>query len=195
MKNNINNFPVVVELGDVFYECDFDHKSIDVLETILGTGFYEVYEKFVFKNNLSSKDTINLISVSAFKNHGATGMQRAKCTLIAHPEIDLTDLATLKTHFKNLLPNMIEFQKDLKCLNPNSSTKPENNKFYDFEDSYALAKNFLNWSDEEFWSSTPKKLCFALISLAKYNKQVEKFEQKKQTENCINFLNGIKKML
>ena len=53
MKNNICNFPCIITVDGVFYQCDLDHKSIDILETILGIGFYEIYEKFVLKNEFS----------------------------------------------------------------------------------------------------------------------------------------------
>lgn len=195
MKNNINNFPCLIELDRKFFECDFDHKSIDILETITGLGFYEIYEKFVFKNNLSTRNTINLISVSAYKKYGALGMAKVKALLLAEPTLDLNDLATLKIHFKNLLPDMINLKKELKSLNSSYKSVNSNSAFYDFEGSYAVAKNFLGWSDTEFWDSTPKKMCFALISLCKYNKELEKIQEHKQTENCLNFLNGIKKML
>ncbi|MGN0014241.1 MAG: hypothetical protein ACI37T_02345 [Candidatus Gastranaerophilaceae bacterium] len=195
MKNNINNFPCLIELNDKFFECDFDHKSIDILETITGLGFYEIYEKFVFKNNLSAKNTINLIAVAAYKKHGSYGLAKVKALLLSEPTLDLDDLATLKAHFKNLLPDMINFRKELKSLNSNYKSVNNNSLFYDFEGSYAVAKNFLGWSDTEFWNATPKKMCFALISLCKYNKELEKIQEQKQTENCLNFLNGIKKMI
>lgn len=195
MKNNINNFPCIIELGHNFFECDFDHKSIDILETITGLGFYKIYESFVFKNNLSARNTINLLSVSAFKNHGALGMQKVKALLLSDPTLNLDDLATLKAHFKNLLPDMTLLQKELKSLNPHYKQSNVQSSHYDFEECYAISKNFLGWSDTEFWTATPKKLCFALISSFKYNKELEKIQEQKQTENCLNLLNSIKKML
>lgn len=193
--NNINNFACLIEINKVFYQCDFDHNSIDVLQTLTGEGFYKLYDDFVFRNNLSSRTMINLISASVYKHHGSIGMQKVKCALIARPEIQLDNLATLKLHFKNLLPDMQKFQQDMKYINPKAVVNGGYSEFYNFEDAYSIARKILGWSELDFWSSTPKKFCFALISLAKYDKEKEKIAQKFQQENCINFLNGIKKLL
>ena len=195
MKGNVNNFSCLVEIGKTFYQCDFDHKSIDILQTVTGKGFYSLYNEFVFNASLSNKDVVNILAVSAYKHHGAFGMQKMKSSLIANPEISLNELATFKAHFKNLLPDKNEFQKELKFINPKAKQLSESSDFYNFEDAYAIAKNFLGWSDDDFWLATPRKFCFALISLAKFNKEREDFSKKIQTENCINFLNGIKKLL
>lgn len=193
--NNINNFDCIINAGGVFWECGFNHKTIDVLETITGKGFYKIYDEFVFQNNLSAKTIIDLLAVSAYKKHGAKGMQKLKAILIANPELDLNELAVFKVHFKNLLPDMISFQTELNAVKTNCCNHNAVSDFYDFEGSYILALNFLKWSDTEFWNSTPKKLCFALLTSIKHNKNLENFNEKKQTENCINFLNSIKKML
>lgn len=195
MKTNINSFPCLIELGKDFYECEFDHKSLDVLQTVTGFGFYEIYDRFLFKENLPSKTLIDLLAVSVFKHHGAVGMQKVKAKLIAQPEIDLTQLATFKVHFKNLMPETQTLKADLNYLIKGYKPETSSSSEYDFEGSYALAKNFLKWSDSEFWNATPRMFCFSLISLAKQLKEIEKANEKKQTQNCINFLNGIKKML
>lgn len=195
MKNNICNFPCIITLGGDLYQCDFNHKSIDILETVLGIGFYEIYEKFVMKNNLSGSELIDLISLSTFSHHGAFGVEKVKKYLLQNREIALDELAVFKVHFKNLLPDLKNFLSDLKSINPKHQNTSKSTAFYDFEGNYALARKYLLWSDEEFWSATPKKFCFALISLAKYEKEKEKILQGKQTEDCMNFLNGIKRML
>jgi hypothetical protein len=195
MKNNINNFPCLIKIADSLYECDFDHKSIDILETILGIGFYKIYENFAVKNILTSTQIIDLISVSAFKYHGISASIKIKNYLSQKKQISLNDLATLKVHFKNLLPDLISLKQNLLYLNPKSNPIPSNSDFYNFEENYALARKYLGWSDYDFWSSTPKKLSFSMIALAKYEKEKDKFLQKQQFSNCINFLNGIKKML
>lgn len=195
MKDNITNFPCLIELDKEFFQCEFNHKSIDILQTVLGQGFYQIYDDFVFKNSLSAKSVINLLAVSVFKHHGALGMQKVKAKLIAQPEIDLTELATFKLHFQNLLPDPIALKSDIKAITKDYKPSASSSVLYDFEGSYALAKTFLNWSDADFWNATPKMFCFALISLAKQLRETEKINEKKQTQNCINFLNGIKKML
>lgn len=195
MKNNICNFPCIITVCGDFYQCDFNHKSIDILETVSGLGFYEIYEKFVVKNNLSGCELINLLACSTFSHHGILGVEKVKKYLLEKREISLDELASFKVHFKNLLPEITRFEKDLKYINPKYQNTVKSSMYYDFEGSYALARKYLLWSDEDFWSATPKKFCFALISLAKYEKEKEKFLQGKQTEDCINFLNGIKRML
>ncbi len=195
MNNNINNFPCLIELGNNFYQCDFDIKSIDILETVTGLGFYEIYDSFVFQNNLSCHNTIDLISVSAYKYHGSLGMQKVKSSLIAHPEIDLNNLATLKIHFKNLLPDLLSLHNQLNLINPDYIPVKSSSQFFNFEENYALAMKILNWSDSDFWSATPKKLYFSLISILKYNKETEKFQQKTNMENSLNLLKNIKNLL
>lgn len=195
MKNNICNFPCIVTVDGDFYECDFDHKSIDILETVLGIGFFEIFDRFLFKNNLSGSEIIELIAFSVFKHHGSVGVEKVRKSLSKEKEIPLEQLAVFKVHFKNLLPDMVRFLDDLKAINPKFQRATKGSDFYDFEGNYALARKYLLWSDEEFWAATPKKLCFSLISFAKYEKQKENFFQTKQTEDCINFLNGIKRML
>lgn len=195
MRNNICNFPCIITVDGAFYQCDFDHKSIDILETILGIGFYEIYEKFVFKNELSGAEIVDMLAISVFKHHGIVGVKKVENYFSKNKEISLDELAVFKVHFKNLLPDVVQFLDDLKSINPKYKKSVNSGAFYDFEGNYAIARKYLFWSDEEFWSATPKKLCFALISLAKYEKEKEKIFQKKQTEDCINFLNGIKRML
>lgn len=195
MKNNICNFPCIINVDGDFFQCDFDHKSLDILETVLGLGFYEIYERFLLKNSLTGGEIIDLIAFSAFKYHGILGVEKIKKNLLLKKEISLDEFAVFKVHFKNILPDKMKFFEDLKFINPKHKTSIPKNSFYDFEGNYAIARKYLLWSDEEFWSATPKKLCFSLISLAKYEKEKEKFLQNKQTEYCINFLNGIKRML
>lgn len=195
MKNNICNFPCTITVDGAFYQCDFDHKSIDILETILGIGFYEIYEKFVFKNELSGSEIVDMLAISVFKYHGIVGVKKVENYFLKNKKISLDELAVFKVHFKNLLPDVVQFLDDLKSINPKYKKSVNSGAFYDFEGNYAIARKYLFWSDEEFWSATPKKLCFALISLAKYEKEKEKIFQKQQTEDCINFLNGIKRML
>lgn len=193
--NNINDFACLVEINKIFFQCEFDHKSIDILETVTGMGFYKIYEDFVFKNSLSARNMINLVATSVYKHHKSLGMQKVKCALIANPQIELDNLATLKTHFKNLLPDLQKFNKDMKYINPKASINPVATEFYDFESAYSAAKKILNWSEDEFWLSTPKKFCFALVALAKYDKEKEKLTQKIQQQNAVNVLNGIKNLL
>lgn len=195
MKNNICNFPCKITVDGVSYLCDFDHKSIDILETVTGLGFYDIYEKFLVKNSLTGGEIIDLISVSTLKYQGISAVERVKNFLSENREILLDELAVFKVHFKNLLPEIVRFLDDLRGINPQYRKSVKSSPFYDFEGNYALARKYLLWSDEEFWLATPKKLCFALISLAKFEKEKEKFLQNKQTEDCINFLNGIKRML
>lgn len=195
MKNNICNFPCIITIDGDLYQCDFDHKSLDILETVMGIGFYDIYEKFILKNSLTGGEMIDLISLSTFKIHGITGVKKVKKFLSENREISLDELAVFKVHFKNLLPEITQFLDDLKMINPKHPQNVKKVANYDFEGNYALARKYLGWSDDEFWSSTPKKLCFALISFAKYEKEKEKFLQNRQTEDCINFLNGIKRML
>lgn len=195
MKNNICNFSCKITIDGHSFECDYDHKTIDVLETVLGIGFFEIYDRFLFKNNLSGFEIIEVIAFSVLKNHGILGVERVRKLLEKKKEVSLEELAIFKVHFKNLLPDIVQFTNDLKAINSKYQKSAKGSNFYDFEGNYALARKYLLWSDEEFWSATPKKICFALISFAKYEKQKEKFLQTKQTEDCINFLNGIKRML
>lgn len=195
MKNNICNFPCILNIDGVSYQCDFDHKSIDILETVTGIGFYDIYENFLVKNTLTGGEIIDLISVSTYKYQGFSAVERVKKFLSKNREIALDELAVFKVHFKNLLPEITQFLDDLKFINPKHNQSLKKLANYDFEGNYALARKYLGWSDEDFWSATPKKLCFALISFAKYEKEKEKILQNKQTEDCINFLNGIKRML
>ena len=193
--NNINNFACLVEINKSFFQCEFDHKSIDILETVTGMGFYRIYEDFVLKNSLSPRNIINLVATSVYKYHNSLGMQKVKCALIANPLINLDNLATLKLHFKNLLPDLQKFSKEMKYINPKASINPIPAEFYDFESAYSVAKKILNWSDNEFWGSTPKKFCFSLIALAKYDKEKEKLAQNFQQQNAVNLLNSIKTLL
>jgi len=192
MHDFVHTLPCLIEINKHFYECEYDHKSIDILESITETGFYNLYEHFVFFDDLSLKNTINLIAVSVLKNHGITGMQKVKAALIANPEMASGDLASFKSYCKNLLPDLIEFNKK---LNITENKNLHSDGFYNFEDAYGLAKNCLGWSDFDFWSATPRKFCFALASNSKFLEEKEKFKESVQQKNCINLLNGIKKML
>lgn len=195
MKNNICNFPCKITVGGHSFECDYNHQSVDVLETVLGLGFFEIYDRFLFKNNLSGFEIIEVIAFSALKHHGFLGVEKLRQALINKQSVSVEEFAVFKVHFKNILPDIVQFSSDLQQINPKYQKSLKSSAYYDFEGNYALARKYLLWSDEEFWSATPKKLCFALISFAKYEKQKEKFLQTKQTEDCINFLNGIKRML
>ena len=192
MPDFVHTLPCLIEINKNFYECEYDHKSIDILEAITETGFYNIYEHFVFFDDLSLKNTINLIAVSVLKNHGITGMQKVKAALIANPEMASGDLAAFKSYCKNLLPDLIEFNKK---LNITENKNLHSDGFYNFEDAYGLARNCLGWSDFDFWNATPRKFCFALASNSKFLEEKEKFKESVQQKNCINLLNGIKKML
>ena len=192
MHDFVHTLPCLIEINKHFYECEYDHKSIDILESITETGFYNLYEHFVFFDDLSLKNTINLIAVSVLKNHGITGMQKVKAALIANPEMASGDLASFKSYCKNLLPDLIEFNKK---LNITENKNLHSDGFYNFEDAYGLARNCLGWSDTDFWNATPRKFCFALASNSKFLEEKEKFKESVQQKNCINLLNGIKKML
>jgi len=192
MSDYIHPLPCIIEINKIFYECEYDHKSIDILEAITETGFYNLYEHFVFFSDLSLKNTINLIAVSVMKNHGITGMQKVKAALIANPEMASGDLAAFKSYFKNLLPDLIEFNKK---LNITENKNLHSDGFYNFEDAYGLARNCLGWSDTDFWNATPRKFCFALASNSKFLEKKEKLKECTLQKNSINLLNGIKKML
>lgn len=192
MPDFVHNLPCLIEINRIFYECEYDHKSIDILESITETGFYNLYEHFVFFDDLSLKNTINLIAVSVLKHHGITGMQKVKAALIANPEMASGDLASFKSYCKNLLPDLTEFNKK---LNITENKSLHSDGFYNFEDAYGLARNCLGWSDSDFWTATPRKFCFALASNSKFLEEKEKFKESVQQKNCINLLNGIKKMI
>ena len=118
MKNNICNFPCIITIDGDLYQCNFDHKSLDILETVMGIGFYDIYEKFILKNSLTGGEMIDLISLSTFKTHGITGVKKVKKFLSENREISLDELAVFKVHFKNLLPEITQFLDDLKMINP-----------------------------------------------------------------------------
>ena len=192
MADFVNSVPCSIELDRQFFECEYDHKSMDMLETITGKGFYEIYERFLYLDNLSKKDTIDVISAAVYKHHGVIGMQRVKALLIAEPELPSSDFATFKIYFKNLFPDFQKLNKNLEIKEP---LNKETFGFYDFCGAYSLARNCLHWSDTEFWDSTPRKLCFALEADAKYFKELKSHNEKIRQNDCINFLNGIKKIL
>ena len=192
MSDYIHPLPCIIDINKIFYECEYDHKSIAILEAITETGCYNLYEHFVFFSDLSLKNTINLIAVSVMKNHGITGMQKVKAALIANPEMASGDLAAFKSYFKNLLPDLIEFNKK---LNITENKNLHSDGFYNFEDAYGLARNCLGWSDTDFWNATPRKFCFALASNSKFLEKKEKLKESTLQKNSINLLNGIKKML
>lgn len=195
MISNINLPPCIIKLGKEFFRCEFDHKSIDILEMITQKGFYTIYNEFVYQNNIHDSLIINLFAVSVYKNHGAFAMQKVKNYLVSNPLISLKYLDEFKAYFKCLLLDKKLFQENLNYINPKAESLKNSSEFYDFEDSYAISKHFLGWSDTEFWQASPRKFSFALFSLAKYEKEKEKFIQKQETADCIQFLNGIKRLL
>lgn len=191
MKNNINNFPCCIKLGNQKFLCDFDHTSIDILQSITGQGFYKIYNNFIFYDDY----IYDVLITSVIKNHGILGFEKLKKILEKQKKISAFDYTVFKVHFKNLLPETEKFYNDLKSINPNIKITQEKSDFYNFEEIYPIARNYLKWSDSEFWLATPKKFCFSLISFLKHNKQKEELLKKQQTENSLNLLKGIKNLL
>lgn len=196
MNSRVNNIPCIIEIGKKFYECSYDHENIDILETFTGLGFYEIYEKFIISDDLSANVLINIISLSVYKKYGMEGVYKLKSKLLANSDILLDEFINFKVMFKNLLPDMKKFREEMNSLSPNKMNSiPSVNPFYDFEGNYAVARKYLLWSDNEFWSATPRKFCFALLSTAKYINALDKYSKQLQTQECINLLNGIKNLI
>ncbi len=195
MVCDIFNLGCVLKLPEKSFRLQYDHKSIALLEKYTEKGFYAIYREFISGDETSDKDLINIISFSALKHHGADGVDDLYGLLLKNPDVNKDFLIDFKIHFNSLLPDFSKVQKDLKLINKNYKAKKSSSDFYNFEEGYALAKNILNWSDNEFWQATPRYLSFALISYAKYKQSQDEISEKKQTADGIHFLNSIKRLL
>lgn len=192
MYKEIFILPCSITVNKKLYKCEYNHELIHFLEIITQKGFYELYEKFIFFDNLPKEDVISIIAVSVFKNHGTDGMNEVRDALTKNPHLSTDDFARFRIYFKNLFPDLSKFNREMDiCPENNGKTSP----FYNFEEVYALALNCLGWSDTEFWNATPRKLCFALSAKSKYNEELEKRRDKIQKKNTVNLLNGIKAIL
>lgn len=186
--------PCFITINNNIYTCEYDHKSINVLEKYSQKGFYEIYSNFIQNKNLSKNEIINIISVSVLKHHNFSGVQEVKNALLKNHKILKNELIDLKLHFSLLLPDLTKFNYDMDIYidyNKPSYSSP----FYNFEEEYAIAINCLGWSDTEFWNATPRKLCFALSAKSKYNEELEKRRERYMQKNSVNLLNGIKSLL
>ena len=194
MNKEIFISPCFVTINNKIFRCEYDHKSINFLEKYTEKGFYKLYADFIYSENLSKEDIINIISVAVLKYHDFSGMQEVKNALLENHKMYKDDLINLKLHFKQLLPDLTKFNRDMDIYidrKKNSYSSP----FYNFEEVYALALNCLGWSDTEFWNATPRKLCFALSAKSKYNEELEKRRERYMQKNSVNLLNGIKSIL
>lgn len=183
------NLPCSVKLNNKIYTCDFDHESIYILQNISDIGFFKIYNDF-----LSNEEFLNyVIPVSVYKYHRFAGLN--ELLYLKQIEIPKEDFYSLKRTFKNILPDPEVFCSDMKNLIPDFIPSQNNSEYYNFEEIYAVARNFLQWSDSDFWSASPTKYCFALVSFAQYHKQKQDFLEKIQTKNSLNLLKNIKSML
>ena len=185
----------LIRFGKKSFICQYDHKSINVLESFTGKGFYKLYSGFLYDGNLSQNDIINIFAVSVYKNHGISAMFQLKNILKKNSKINIDEYAAFKLAFKNLLPDMQKLEKNLLYLNDKFKPAKHSSDYYDFEDSYALARKYLDWSDNDFWASSPRQFSFAMIATAKYQKEKEKFLKKQLTFESIDLLKGIKNIL
>ncbi|MCR5261570.1 MAG: hypothetical protein K6C94_06990 [Candidatus Gastranaerophilales bacterium] len=190
MKYNLSPLPCILHIKNEVFICDFDHKSIDLLQTLTGKGFYELYDSFINKNNHNPDFLKNLLTVSVYKNHGAIGLKKISALLKNNLNLSTAEFAEFKLLFKNLLPDVQSLYNELKLKQPQKSTE-----FYNFDEIYATARVFLKWSDTEFWSATPKKFCFALISFYKFHFENEKFKEELKLKYGLDTLKTVNKIL
>lgn len=194
MNKEIFILPCSITVNKKLYKCEYNHELIHILEIITQKGFYELYEKFIYHDNLSKEDVISIIAVSVFKNHGTDGMNEVRDALTKNPHLSTDDFAHFRIYFKNLFPDLTKFNRDMDIYIDDKKNSLSSS-FYNFEEVYALALNCLGWSDTEFWNATPRKLCFALSAKSKYNEEFEKHKERIQKKTSINLLNGIKSIL
>ena len=186
--------PCFITINNKLYRCEYDHKSINLLENYVKKGFYRIYADFIYSENLTQEDIINIIAVSVLKYHDFSGMFDVKNALLENHKMYKDDLINLKLHFKLLLPDLTKLNDDMNIY-IDYDKKSYSSQFYNFEESYALAINCLGWSDTEFWNATPRKLCFALSAKSKYNEELEKRRERYLQKNSVSLLNGIKAIL
>jgi len=190
MKYNFNSFPSVLHIKNKTFLCEFDHKSIDLLETLTGKGFYKIYQNFISENQLDFVLLKDIISVSTYKHHGICGLKKINSLMKNNTKIIAKELAELKLHFKNLLPDIQSFYKEL-----NLKEQKNNSDFYNFDEIYATARNFLKWSDTEFWAATPKKFCSALTSFYRFHYENEKFKEEMKLKYGLDTLKVVNRIL
>ena len=180
------------EINKYIEEITIDDHAV---ESFISEYQTDDLQNFVFENDITDKDLINIISFAALKHHGIKGVNDLYRSLLKNPDVSSDFLSNFKFRFQTLLPDFSKMQKDLKFLNKNFQPKKSVSDYYDFEEYYALAKNILSWQDSDFWQATPRYLTFALIAQAKYRKSQNDIDYKNQTADGIHFLNSIKRLL
>ncbi|MBQ2643981.1 hypothetical protein IJG14_00230 [bacterium] len=188
------NYDFVFTLNGKSFNCGFNHENIAVLEEILNKGFYKIYEDFIIKNHISDAELINIFAISAFKYHSSKGVWDLKNVLLQNLELSSNQIAELKLCFKYLVADPQEFNNKIgKISDVKITTK--SSEYYNFDENYAIARNFLLWSDSEFWSATPAKFNFSILSMLKYNADKKNYLEKMEKSNSIQLLKSMKNLI
>jgi hypothetical protein len=69
MLEDIFNVPIEVEIDGKKYKAEYDFKSYATLETLTGKGFYKLYNLLMVENNITLRDSIEIVCCSFLKNH------------------------------------------------------------------------------------------------------------------------------
>jgi hypothetical protein len=83
MLEDIFNVPIEVEIDGKKYKAEYDFKSYATLETLTGKGFYKLYNLLMVENNITLRDSIEIVCCSFHKNHSTND--------VAHIREYLTD--------------------------------------------------------------------------------------------------------
>lgn len=188
MKRSFNNPPLLLNVAGKRYLCELDMKMLDLLEVYTDKGLYEIYDAICFSLPQSMDFLIDLVFVAAIKHNGIEEAAKLRKKLCKKPEISMKEFAKMKVYFKMLFPD-----KDFFENNKITTKKPA--KYFDFMESYACAKNLLRWSEDEFWSSDPKKLAFALVAQKNFNEAVAEMKEERSRKNSIDLLKTLKAVL
>ncbi len=191
MKKPVNLLPPAFRICGKTYFCEFDMKTLDLLEFYLHKGLYEIFDVVFTREPDEIPFLTSLLCVSVIKNHGLAEAYALKQKLLKAPDLKFFDFFKFKLYFEKLFPGK-EFADELKS-SPTKSVEPK--RFFDFAEAYACARNLLSWTESEFWTATPRKLCFALIAQKKYNDCLFEMQRDARTKNAIELLKNVKNII
>jgi len=68
MLEDIFNVPIEIKINDKIYKSEYDFKGYAMLESLTGKGFYKLYNLLMIENNVTLKETIEIICCSLLKH-------------------------------------------------------------------------------------------------------------------------------
>lgn len=69
MLADIFNVPIEVEINGKTYKAEYNFKTYAILESLTGKSYYKLYDLLMIENNLTLKDSVEIICCSFIKHH------------------------------------------------------------------------------------------------------------------------------